>query len=177
MKTPITVLDCLGNSWRVEEARPTAHGWPLYLGRPILADGTSPRQGKTVIPTPELREHLTATIEHPYALDLPLCVPAIARLRKELGLQWHPHRRQWWADREAELQAMSQEAFGAKYGLTQSGVSQELRKRGVLRRPRRWREEYRPILGAPLTTAEIARRLGVAYSTARHWRSWLQAGR
>jgi hypothetical protein len=174
---PPILTDCFGNRWRVAEARPTAHGWLLHLGRPILVDGSTARQGATAIPTPELRDHLAATVERPSETDLPLSPPAVRRLRRMLGLMWRTYRRQWWQEREAELAVMTEERFAAKHGIAQSTVSMKLRTRGQLRRPLRRLDDpgLAELLHLDISHAELARILEVSPPTVARWRAKLAA--
>jgi hypothetical protein len=151
------ISDCFGKPWLVDEVRPTAHGWCLYLGRPLSPEGISERRGSTAIATPKLRDHLAATMETPYDVDLPLSGPAIARLRKLLGLTWREYRRQWWEERTRDLDRMTEEEFGRKHGVAQSAVSWKLKRIGKPRRPRgRWNdEEVVMLLASPGTCQAV----------------------
>lgn len=181
MPDPNVIADCTGVRWRIEETRPTSHGWLLFLSRPLQPNGGAARQGKTVVLTRELCDHLAATIDRPYDVDLPLCRPAIARLRRIVGLQWREHRQRWWEERDGDLHAMTENAFVAKHGRSQSAVSWVLKKRRELRRPRRWQhaKNHPPtlrLLASCRNHSETARQLGVAASTVRRWRQILLAG-
>jgi hypothetical protein len=173
MSNPPIIFDCFGNRWLIVEALPTARDWVLYRGRPLRPDGTCCRQGATVIPTSELRDHLAATVDRPYKVDLPISRPVVSRLRRMLGLTWHEHRRQWWQERERDLDSMTEEEFAAKHGLVQSAVSHELKRRGRLRRPPRCLDDegLRQLLALPISNAELAGILEVSRTTVARWRS------
>jgi hypothetical protein len=177
MDHPSVVSDCFGTRWRVAQALPTVHGWPLYRGRPLREDGTTARQGPAVVPTAELREHLAVTIDTPYDVDLPVSRPVVSRLRRALGLSWRPHRRQWWEAREGDLEALTEEEFAAKHGVAQSAVSHKLRKSGRLRRPRKCLDDVglRQLLSLPISHNELAGILDVSRTTVARWRSVVAA--
>jgi hypothetical protein len=172
---PSIIRDYSGHPWRVTEARPTVHGWTIYLGRPLREDGTCIRQGATAIPTPELRDQLAATVQRPTETDLPLSPPAVRRLRRMLGLTWRAHRRQWWEEREGELLALTEDGFAAKHGVSQSAVSLELQKCDRRRRSQRRLDDpgFAELLQLEISHAELARILDVSRPTARRWREKL----
>jgi hypothetical protein len=172
---PLIIPDYSGQPWRVAEARPTVHGWTLYLGRPVGADGGTPRQGATAIPTPEMRDHLAATVQRPSETDLPLSPPAVRRLRRMLALTWRAHRRRWWEEREGDLLALTEDGFAAKHGVSQSAVSLELHKRDRRRRSQRRLDDpgFAELLQLEISHAELARILDVSRPTAARWRAKL----
>jgi hypothetical protein len=174
---PSIIPDYSGQPWRVAEARPTVHGWALYLGRPVREDGTCVRQGATAIPTPELRDHLAATVPRPSETDLPLSPPAVRRLSHMLGLTWRAHRRQWWEEREGDLERMTEDRFARRHGVSQSGVSRQLKKQGRLRRHLQALDDVglRQLLALKIPHTELARILDVAPSTVARWRSLVSA--
>jgi hypothetical protein len=173
MNDSTIISDCLDRRWRISEAIPTRHGWPVFLGRPLREDGTCFRQRATTILTPELRDHLSATVAIPSAVDLPLSPPTVNRLRRMLGLTWREHRRQWWEEREEDLHTLTEDEFAAKHGVTQSAVSRELKKRRRLRRPARRLDDagLRQLLSLPIPHAELAGILEVRRSTVARWRT------
>jgi hypothetical protein len=130
-----------------------------------------------VVPTAELREHLAATIDTPYDVDLPVSRPVVSRLRRALGLSWRPHRRQWWEAREGDLEALTEDEFAAKHGVAQSAVSHKLRQRGRLRRFRRRLDDegLRQLLALPISHAELAGILEVDRKTVARWRAVVAA--
>jgi hypothetical protein len=175
MNDPSIISDCFGRPWRVAETLPTVHGWTLYRGRPVREDGSCVRQGATVIPTPELRDHLAATVETPYEVDLPISRPVVSRLRHALGLAWRAQRRQWWEERAADLEELTEDKFAARHGVAQSAVSVELKKRDRRRRSQRRLDDpgFAELLQLEISHAELARILRVSNPTAARWRAKL----
>lgn len=172
-----TVRDAFGDPWRVEEVRPTAHGWPVYLGRPILPGGGHPRQGRAVVPTAELRDHLARTVEHPYAVNLPVARAVVKRLRNLLGLTWRDHRREWWEERAEELAELVGTEFARRHGVSEAAVSVAHRSMyGPRLRPKGWWREGESalLLRSALPRAYVAHRLGISVGAVGRLRWVLQ---
>lgn len=159
------VLDVFGDHWSVSEIRPTAHGWPVYLGRPLLPGGGRPRQGNTVVLTGSLAGYLERHRDHPGQVDLPISRSVVNRLRRVLGLNWYDDRRAWWEAHSLDLLTMTLAEFARRHGLTEGAVSlAHKRIFGPKLRPAGWWREKDAayLLVSDLPRAFVAHKLGIS---------------
>lgn len=105
------ISDRNGIDWLVAEARPTEHGFSIYLGWPQEEEG---QRGVTIILTNDLAEYLCATRARD--VRLPIGRTVMIRLRKVLGQDWWRDRDAWWAARADDLATLTLEQFAARHG-------------------------------------------------------------
>ena len=110
--------------WVVRRA-PTEHGFDLLHGRRLGG------RSNAIILTVRLAVHLRKA--HRRAVDpgLPISRPALARLRKRLGIQREAPKVRpaaWWAAHKAELREWSTARFARRYSVTRTTVARWKRK-------------------------------------------------
>lgn len=164
------------------EARPTAHGFDVLLGRPAADTANSGgiargRGGPRVIVTPELHRYLETRRYPARGVHLPIGRKAVkspkrrafaAGLRHLLGLNWLADHAAWWEARADDLADLTLEAFAARHGVSPTvTVTARLAIFGPRRRPSEWWRA--PDVAARLvadpstaTRAEIAAELGIS---------------
>lgn len=161
MPRPPRVRDAWGDAWTVREARATAHGFDLLLGRPVA----SPRGQACVIMTKPLQAYLEAQRDTPAAIALPLGNTAIKRLRALLGHHWRIDRAAWWHRRAADLADLTIEAFAARHGVSAGAVVNARHALfGPALRPAGWwrAPDVAALILADKPRAEIAESLGIS---------------
>lgn len=172
-----TATDIWGDTWAVEEARPTTHGWAVLLGRPACR---RMRHGLTVIMADSLANYLERHRHEPAVLaaSLPIGATAIKRLRRLLGHHWRDDRSAWWEERAADLADLTVAEFAARYGVSAGAASTwRIRLFGRRLRPAGWWRE--PEVAAVLRdqpTAAASARLGLSPGAVRRLRAELAAG-
>lgn len=117
--------DLFGCWWEVREARPTAHGFDLLLGRPLDDEGNTGRGGARVIPTRALYRywHRRRMLRDSSIYDLPVSRTAIKAARKHLRLNVYEDHRRWWLKRTDDLRHLTLEQFARRHGRHSSQIS------------------------------------------------------
>lgn len=109
-----------GKPWDVREKRATSHGFDIMIGWPQGEQRGKGGRGVAVILTAELANYISNTRQRD--IDLPICLTAAKRLRRELGVSWSWDN--WWAARQADLHSMTLEAFCLRHGCSIGAASQ-----------------------------------------------------
>lgn len=171
------IADAWGDNWRVEETRPTRHGFDVFLGRP--ADGNI-RGGRRVIVTPDLASHFEARRLNPSTLTLPIGLSTIKRIRALLGHNRYIDHAAWWDERVTDLADLTIEQFCARHGVTVgAAVNARHALLGPTLRPAGWwrAPDIRAIILSAAPRAEVAERLGISVGSIGRLRYWLRVGR
>ena len=167
-------VDAWGDPWRLEEARPTCHGFEVWLGRPVPQSGP---MGRAVIVTAELAAYFEAMRVSPGAMTLPIGATAIKRVRRVLGHHRIQDRETWWLDRLEDLHELKTEDFCARHQVSAGAVSQARQAYLGEHRARRanwWREaEMRGLLLSSCPSSWVAQQMGLAAATVRKYRAAL----
>lgn len=133
-----TVRDHWDDPWIVDEMRPTDHGWPLYLGRPLPLT----RGGRRAILTTDFVRYLESVRYRRGECRIPLGKLATGRVRKLLGFNMYDDLADWWDQHAEEIASTPLIEFARKYNFTPSRVSQiSVAMFGSSRRPSGWWRE------------------------------------
>lgn len=170
------VMDAWNDPWRVDEGRPTKHGFALFLGRPREATGP---MGMQVVITPDLAVYFERHRRNPGAMDLPIGKTAITRIRAALGHHRYQDLEMWWLSRLVDLQELTTADFCVRHRVSAGAVSQARQAYLGERRVRDanwWRTgEMRELLLSKMPAAWIAQKTSLAAVTVRKYRVALQS--
>ena len=168
------VLDAWDAPWLVDEARPTVHGFAIYLGRPREMTGP---MGKETIITAELAAHFEKMRRLPGAMDIPLGKTTITRIRSVLGHHRYQDAELWWLERLTDLHEMTTADFCVRHRVSAGSVSQARQhylQEHRLRDANWWKSgEMHDLLMSKMPTLWIANKIGLAAVTVRKYRAAL----
>ncbi len=166
------VMDAWEEAWLIEEARPTKHGFALFLGRPREATGP---MGNQVVITADLAAHFERYRRQPGTMDLPISKTTITRIRSVLGHHRYQDLEMWWLDRLVDLQELTTADFCVRHRVSAGAVSQARQAYLGERRVRDanwWRTgEMRDLLLSKMPAAWIAQKTSLALVTVRKYRA------
>jgi hypothetical protein len=176
-KTPLQrmgeyIMDAWDEPWFIDEARPTAEGFAIFLGRPRAATGP---MGKQTIITADLVAYFDRNRRNPGAMTIPLAKTTITRIRAVLGHHRYQDLEMWWLDRLIDLQEMTTADFCVRHRISSGAVSQARQyylKERRIRDANWWRTgEMREMLLSKMPSAWIAQKTSLAAVTIRKYRS------
>lgn len=174
-----TVNDHWGDRWAVYDSRPTPHGFPILLGRPLGQGPLNRTGGNRVILTAPLVAYLESRRCRRGGIELPIGGTALKRLRGVLGHNIYEDVAGWWEAHADELADLTHAEFAARHGFTVTRVAQV--HRAMFGRRNRsagwWRQgEARDLLLSDRPRAEVAFRLGVSVGSVGRLRYQLRSG-
>lgn len=165
------IIDAFEDIWVVKDSRGTAHGFELYLGRPLAATGPA---GPAVILTQDLVDHFERHRRTPSNLNLPLGKTVITRLRSVLGHHRYQDAEMWWLERIADLERLTIADFAARHRVSAGAISQaRTALLGAHQRPANWWKtpEMQALLHSKMPTAWIAEKMGLSAVAVRKYRA------
>ncbi len=171
------VLDAGEVVWSVDDARPTDHGFAIYLGRPVSMSGPG---GAAVIITRDLAEYLERHRRAPDLIDLPISATTVHRLRRALGHNWYEDGERWWLQRWDDLSTLTTADFAVRHGVKPAAVTYaRLALLGPRQRPARWWADpaTADLILSPQPRLYVAQMLDICASSVGRLRTQLRRDR